>query len=269
MQRLMLELYQQGSIHTTVGAITPLTFERYRICELYAELIHCSNMSLLNRASEFDHLYDSDGRLQGGLQAMEELARVIALGAGKQPHEDDADDNDQDNIEPALELPVSSASHDSPSLLGSDDDMGSGETESIDNDAMEDITLHDEPISSPIPIKQPLAADPPNISPNSNSISTPSSSSTLPSNSFGSESEGTRRRTGSRSRRNSQRLGTLEPAKEQQQCVGDRLKQCFLDMRVLRTLLVRTNVNKRFILQTWAGLVFQIHLQQFPAQCCL
>lgn len=27
----------------------PLTFERFRICELYAELIHCSNMAILNR----------------------------------------------------------------------------------------------------------------------------------------------------------------------------------------------------------------------------
>lgn len=27
----------------------PLTFERFRICELYAELLHCSNMTILNR----------------------------------------------------------------------------------------------------------------------------------------------------------------------------------------------------------------------------
>ena len=36
------------SIATTFGLIEPLGFERFRICELYAELLHCSNMILLN-----------------------------------------------------------------------------------------------------------------------------------------------------------------------------------------------------------------------------
>ena len=35
-------------ISTTFGDIEPLGFERFRICELYAELLHCSNMALLN-----------------------------------------------------------------------------------------------------------------------------------------------------------------------------------------------------------------------------
>jgi len=37
-----------SSIATTFGLIEPLGFERFRICELYAELLHCSNMILLN-----------------------------------------------------------------------------------------------------------------------------------------------------------------------------------------------------------------------------
>jgi len=37
-----------SSIATTFGHIEPLGFERFRICELYAELLHCSNMILLN-----------------------------------------------------------------------------------------------------------------------------------------------------------------------------------------------------------------------------
>ena len=37
-----------SSIVTTFGSIEPLGFERFRICELYAELLHCSNMALLN-----------------------------------------------------------------------------------------------------------------------------------------------------------------------------------------------------------------------------
>lgn len=35
-------------ISTTFGDIEPVGFERFRICELYAELLHCSNMALLN-----------------------------------------------------------------------------------------------------------------------------------------------------------------------------------------------------------------------------
>ena len=105
---------QNGPVLTTVGALAPLTFERYRICELYAELLHCSNMSLLNRPSEFDHLYDSEGRLQGGLSALEELAQVIAIGAGND-HDDDILDDENDEMEPAHEFPVSAA-HDSSSL---------------------------------------------------------------------------------------------------------------------------------------------------------
>ncbi|CAI2165502.1 5644_t:CDS:10 [Funneliformis geosporum] len=37
-----------GQIETTIGKIVPLGFERFRTCELLAELLHCSNMSLLN-----------------------------------------------------------------------------------------------------------------------------------------------------------------------------------------------------------------------------
>ncbi|KAK9369065.1 SIT4 phosphatase-associated protein-domain-containing protein [Lipomyces kononenkoae] len=35
-------------LQTSFGAIEPLGFERFKICELVAELLHCSNMALLN-----------------------------------------------------------------------------------------------------------------------------------------------------------------------------------------------------------------------------
>ncbi|KAI8378892.1 SIT4 phosphatase-associated protein-domain-containing protein [Choanephora cucurbitarum] len=38
----------RGPIHTTLGEMEPLGFERLKICELFAELLHCSNMSNLN-----------------------------------------------------------------------------------------------------------------------------------------------------------------------------------------------------------------------------
>lgn len=43
-----------GPLRTTFGEIEPLGFERFKICELIAELLHCSNMALLNDNKGFD-----------------------------------------------------------------------------------------------------------------------------------------------------------------------------------------------------------------------
>ncbi|KAF9174623.1 hypothetical protein BGX21_002394 [Mortierella sp. AD011] len=37
-----------GPIETSIGKQTPLGFERLKICEMFAELLHCSNMAVLN-----------------------------------------------------------------------------------------------------------------------------------------------------------------------------------------------------------------------------
>ncbi|TFY80035.1 hypothetical protein EWM64_g3980 [Hericium alpestre] len=132
-----------GPVLTTLGSITPLTFERYRICELYAELFHCSSMSLLNRGPEFNYLYDADGRLQGGLSALGELSQVIAMSSGSEG-DHDAMDEGGDDVEPALELPVHGA-HDGSSLLDSDEDMSDGDGHDLDDDPMEEIAIYDEP----------------------------------------------------------------------------------------------------------------------------
>ncbi|KAH8921466.1 SAPS-domain-containing protein [Atractiella rhizophila] len=63
------------SMPSTIGDIKPLTVERFRICELYAELVHCSNMSLLNRAD--GPQYDEEGHLVGGYHAAEKLNLAI------------------------------------------------------------------------------------------------------------------------------------------------------------------------------------------------
>ena len=44
----ILERKQAGKLETPIGEIEPLGFERFKICELVAELLHCSNMALLN-----------------------------------------------------------------------------------------------------------------------------------------------------------------------------------------------------------------------------
>ncbi|OZJ02235.1 hypothetical protein BZG36_04543 [Bifiguratus adelaidae] len=43
-----------GPVPTAMGSQTPLGFERLRICELFAELLHCSNMNNLNDSQTED-----------------------------------------------------------------------------------------------------------------------------------------------------------------------------------------------------------------------
>jgi serine/threonine-protein phosphatase 6 regulatory subunit 3 len=234
--------FQSGPISTTVGVITPLTLERYRICELLAELIHCSNMALLNRSAEFNRLYDSDGRLQGGLSALEELACVIAVGSGGDEREQDNMDEAADEIEPALQLPVTTGSRDSPSLLDSDEEMSDGdEPGSSDDETMEEILMTEEPASSEQ--QQPTVVVP--SSPNAIRLSSPISSAPHPvlsnrrSGSLNSDSDGsTVGQRSQNSRRNSRRTFTLEKSVDEPMPIGERLKRRFLDLNLLSTILV-------------------------------
>ncbi|KAF8801647.1 SAPS-domain-containing protein [Phlegmacium glaucopus] len=155
----------QGPIKTTIGPMTPFTLERYRIVEVYAELLHCSNMSLLNRPANYSRMYDSEGRLQGGLGGLEELAHVIALNgsyrSGGEGGGDGVGMDERDEIEPALDFPIHSAGAGGDEMLGSDDDdegMTDSEDEpgSSDDEAMEEIVMSDEPPIdvrlSPLPV---------------------------------------------------------------------------------------------------------------------
>ncbi|KAF8843655.1 SAPS-domain-containing protein [Paxillus ammoniavirescens] len=220
----------QGPLRTTVGLIKPLTFERYRICELYAELLHCSNMSLLNRSSEHDHIYDNEGRLQGGLSALETLARVIALGSADE-REREVTEDPQDDVEPALELPVTNLSR-GPSSLDSDDDM-SDEPGSSDDDAMEEIVMDDDPQKDhSSDVEQPPMVIP--SLPNSSSSQSPSEAATQRS-ATPSEESTTAKVTPTSSRKSSRRTATLDVAPEIP--VGEKMKQCFMEASVLSTLL--------------------------------
>ncbi|KAI8989835.1 SAPS-domain-containing protein [Trametes punicea] len=233
-----------GPVLTTVGALPPLTFERYRICELYAELLHCSNMSLLNRPSEYDHLYDAEGRLQGGLSALEELAQVIAIGNGSGDN-DGMDDDEDDEVESAHEFPVSHPP--SSALTDSDDDMSGDDPGSSDDDAMEEIAMYDSPAPDASPGPAPPESPP---SMGSSPAASPSAAAASPSSSpsdhaafpqhrqnvWSSDAEGPTPRPRSASSRRSVR----RPARETlagPPVLGERLKQRFLETNVASTLL--------------------------------
>lgn len=241
-----------GHVLTTVGELTPLTFERYRICELYAELLHCSNMSLLNRPKEYEYLYDSQGRLQGGLSALEELAQVIAIGAGGERDQGDMDDDETDDVEPAHDFPVHV--QDSSSLLDSDEDMDD-EPGSSDDDAMEEIAMYEEPRSimgrdslltmppaeQSSPVQPPLKSQSPNLSTASPSSSPSSDLVAFPQqrqNSWSaSDAETHSRPRSSSSRRSLRRISTIETLSGGRLVLGERLKRRFLEANVVGTLL--------------------------------
>lgn len=209
-------------------------------------------MALLNRSAEYDHLYDSEGGLQGGLSALEELAQVIANGGGNERDQDGMDD-ENDEIEHSHDFPISGTSHDTGSLMDSDEDMsGDDEPGSSDDDAMEEISMYDEP--------QPLSAPPSSTLPDasferfpSSATPAPVSSSPSPPNSIdtselvlskkrqnsGSDSEGsTARPRSSSSRRSTKRASMMENVSGPL-VLGERLKKRFLEVNVGSTLLVR------------------------------
>ena len=84
----------KGNIKSSIGLIKPLNFERFRICELYAELLHCSNMSIFNRNLTNEPSYDNFGRLIGGLDSLTNLAKVLSENNDNNSN----DENNNDNV---------------------------------------------------------------------------------------------------------------------------------------------------------------------------
>jgi hypothetical protein len=193
-------------------------------------------MAILSRSSEFDHLYDSMGRLQGGLSALEELAKVISIGNGADRDADAMDDQD-DPIEPVHELPVSTGrpilSHDS------DEDMIVEEPGSSDDEAMEEISMSPLPMGAPLPPEssspvQNIARTPPqSTSPAPDSPTYATNQKRKSTDSFGS---GTIHRMSKSSRQNSRM--TLSSVTRMSLPLGEMLKKRFLELNVLSTLLV-------------------------------
>ena len=210
-------------------------------------------MSLLNRSADYDYLYDPEGRLQGGLSALEELAQVITMGSGDEDNRDNMDEV-VDETEPALEFPVHGAPQDSSSLLDSDEDMSDDEGPgSFEDDPMEDITGSGELKSTDGGSKPKLGSShsrPPagagaTLASPGVDAATPSGSapprrksSNQSIESIGSEGSTVGRRSAG-SRRSSKRF-TLADSSQSGLAVpaGERLKHRMLDDNILATILV-------------------------------
>lgn len=71
---------KENSLRTSIHPIPPLGSDRYRVCELYAELLHCSSMSLLNRPPGVGPAYDPNtGTLAGGLDGFQALTEALSM----------------------------------------------------------------------------------------------------------------------------------------------------------------------------------------------
>ncbi|KAK4101222.1 SAPS-domain-containing protein [Parathielavia hyrcaniae] len=142
---------QKQRISSTFGApLEPLGFDRFKTCELMAELLHCSNMMLLNEAGAEDliatrdtlrHRLRAEGRLQpasGGNEAPAEdlsmqasLPQVAEQGRKLEVMNLSSDDDgfeevshaaDDDNTHGVVELPDAPTHPPGSSLLDKDDD---------------------------------------------------------------------------------------------------------------------------------------------------
>lgn len=88
---------EKPSLKTPFGVIEPLGFERFKICELIAELLHCSNMALLNDNKGFDVVKERD-LLRDKMKEYDPISfkynEVIILPNNEDDNTESSDNND-------------------------------------------------------------------------------------------------------------------------------------------------------------------------------
>lgn len=261
---------------TSVGPLIPLTLERFRIFELYAELLHCSNMSLLNRRRGFGPSYDEQGRLMGGLDALEQLARVIDPNVSSETMMDQS--TDSDTARDAKELPVSSASTECSSIISDDGVSVDDEHADLDDAQLEDSPLSKSSSKGPSDQTYPATNT---VMPSTNSTTHPSPEVldpfSDPEPSHGSSDISTPRTEASSSNTSTVRHSptddhfgsvadrtTFEPS-------GDILKQRMIDLNIVSTILVSVFLPYKHscYMPLSAGFLLRVPLEQLPTQRCL
>ncbi|KAL7422422.1 sporulation-induced protein [Cryptotrichosporon argae] len=141
LHRLLLLPRSQARVGSSANP-RPVTMERFRVIEVYAELLHSSNMSILNRAD--GPAYSAHGELAGGLDGLDKLGQALQAA--------EAESAPEEQVKPARELPVSSGSTDY-SLTESDEMT---DDDSTDGDAPRART---EPTTEPAVPPPPSQAD--------------------------------------------------------------------------------------------------------------
>ncbi|KAG6142328.1 hypothetical protein E4U50_001090 [Claviceps purpurea] len=150
---------QDGVASTFGQRLEPLGFDRFKTCELMAELLHCSNMGLLNEPGSDQliatrdaerHRLRTEGRLgpmrDDGLMS-DELTMRMTHGSvhdeGRRLEVINADDDGFEEVEPSREM-SEDTSHE---FIKAEDDIGGGPPVSFLEKDEDDFV--DEPLSSP------------------------------------------------------------------------------------------------------------------------
>ncbi|KIO34753.1 hypothetical protein M407DRAFT_64204 [Tulasnella calospora MUT 4182] len=224
---------------TSTGQVVPLTFERFRICELYAEVLHCSNMALLNRQPGSGPKYDDEGRLVGGLVALEELAKV-ATGTQDSPLQPEDDEDPAFALGERNEPLVSSRRS-----ISSDGSSTDGVSSDAMEDVLEEVHFDDDDLSSDSSKKATPSTSPPSAS----NLNDPISASTAIDAPLSELSlqDGTPRSSQVKqipSPASGKTVSKPETQKKRESSIqngpprcGDALKQRFLDLGIVSTLL--------------------------------
>lgn len=150
---------RQGELESTFGEkLAPLGFDRFKTCELMAELLHCSNMGLLNEVGSEQLIATRDAerhrlRHEGKLGPMreedpstEDLTMRMSHSApeeGRRLEVTNADDDGFEEVEPSTEM-SEDTSHE---FVKAEDDMAPAPPSSFLEKDEDDFV--DEPLSSP------------------------------------------------------------------------------------------------------------------------
>lgn len=150
---------QKDSIDSTFGErLEPLGFDRFKTCELMAELLHCSNMGLLNELGSEELIATRDlerqrlrteGRL-GPLKDEDLSTDDLTMRTSHHPQDEgrrlevtNADDDGFEEVEPSKEM-SEDTSHE---FVKAEDDISSHQPASFVSKDEDDFV--DEPLSSP------------------------------------------------------------------------------------------------------------------------
>lgn len=207
--------------------VPPLTVERFRIVELYAELLHCSNMAILNRPVGTGPTYDDDGRLLGGLSGLDELSAALSGAEG-----DDGDDKPIEDVvlQGSKGLPVSSSSTDA----SSGDEVSDGEMEDVSvEDLPESPAKDDDPSTPPAPVAEMSI---PTLNLPASSSDDGQAASAAPSDMGSVSRHAVQATTAAPS--DASEMAAVTPGTKEDLAPGDLLKQKFIEHGLLITLFV-------------------------------
>ena len=138
-----LVLKDRGSLNAAWGSqIEPLGFDRFKTCELMAELLHCSNMGLLNERGSEDFIRERD--------AERERLRAQGAFAPRREGEDSAVDISEDSSQ----LTNGGAM----SALGTESPENVRATNASEDDGFEKVAASEVP-TEPEKIRSPSAND--------------------------------------------------------------------------------------------------------------